>query len=771
MEVDESGDQEMASEAEMRIVTQDTPNHLAPRFSSVNEPNQSQKKKKIRTDQDNNNYGQDTTEHTDQPMSTYDTPTEGGRNYGEIGTANLAEDTRKDKDQSPKTGQNTYITTNLFQQARSEAEQRRAQNNMDNQDATSLLIKFSVRGWHEVKPFSNDIALYKAVIMAIWEKAKQIDESPTIHPWNEDLVPIRQHRDIDELIEEKNRNNYLYAPNVRRGNAVFGRDLKDGINKSFAIRLSKGKHEPIDDKFIKMWNKTDEGVNNWLSVSLEKENGRVYEITIMEIEKRPIQDKKMEEIGYIYGSINGQDTSDIIKGMQNEVNERLSYHVTLGCRWTQPDLGPETDKLWKEASTFEGKERSLRSPLIQVIYANEDDTTRLRDISGILHDNYGEHEKIETSTGMDYELPTLPDGSKGLFIRAYRLTRNRREKENTSTMIKYHIQMKAACSKWIRTNIIDTTKIVQYKGEIYTIKEYMLSRKIAPGVFYYHQMVTRMDLYGRQVTYLVCNSAYGQSATQKYQELVSDLIDDDLDADEAFEDVSIGAVSAITKEGTVNKQPSELANDRYSVSLSRMIAIERSRIDNVFIDGVQIKEISIPGKTNIFHRRPKRNITIQENENQEEVEQDDMSTDQDMLQQGMNMTQNEILHNNDNNTQEWQQVKGKNATKSRENSSNVNVTINNHGDGNNNDVSNNIFREDEQNQVANSNNSRNTQNTESLTTRHPPSILRNTRPHSDDRGGRGGRGARTRSNLQQTLRTTQNLDEPNGENSTKFNNV
>jgi len=478
----------------------------------------------------------------------------------------------------------------------------------------------------------------------------------------------------------------------------------------------------------------------------------------------------MEEIGYIYGSINGQDTSDIIKGMQNEVNEILSYHVTLGCRWTQPDLGPETDKLWKEANTFEGKERSLRSPLIQVIYANEDDMTRLRDISGILHDNYGEHEKIETSTGTDYELPTLPDGSKGLFIRAYRLTRNRREKENTSTMIKYHIQMKAACSKWIRTNIIDPAKIVQYKGGIYTVKEYMLSRKIAPGVFYYHQMVTRMDLYGKQVTYLVCNSAYGQSATQKYQELVSELIDDDLDADEAFEDVSIGAVSAITKEGTANKQPSELANDRYSVSLSRMIAIERSRIDNVFIDGVQIKEISIPGKTNIFNRRPKRHITIQENENQEEVEQDEMSTDQDMPQQGTNMILNEILHSDDDNSQEWQQVKGKNALKSREKSNNVNVTITNHGDGNNNDVSSNIFREDEQNQVANSNNSRNTQNTESLATRHPSGILRNMRLHSVDRG-RGGRGARTRSNLQQTLRTTQNLDEQSGGNSPKINNV
>ena len=37
---------------------------------------------------------------------------------------------------------------------------------------------------------------------------------------------------------------------------------------------------------------------------------------------------------------------------------------------------------------------------------------------------------------MDYELPMFPDGSKGLFVRAYRLNRNKREKENTITVLK-----------------------------------------------------------------------------------------------------------------------------------------------------------------------------------------------------------------------------------------------------------------------------------------------------------------------------------------------
>jgi hypothetical protein len=47
MEVDESGDQEMPSEVEMRVVTQDTPNHQAPRGSRalMNQTNRRKRKK------------------------------------------------------------------------------------------------------------------------------------------------------------------------------------------------------------------------------------------------------------------------------------------------------------------------------------------------------------------------------------------------------------------------------------------------------------------------------------------------------------------------------------------------------------------------------------------------------------------------------------------------------------------------------------------------------------------------------------------------------
>lgn len=320
--------------------------------------------------------------------------------------------------------------------------------------ATSLLIRFSVRGWHEGKAFTNDVILYRMILSVIFNKAKRHCKDIILHPWNDELPPIRQYENIDDIINNDTKTNYLYAPNVRRGSAIFKGEIKGGVKSSFAIRLSMANQDPINEQFIQEWNKTDEGVNNWDTQRfLIKESGKVVEITVMEVELRPIQERKMEEIGYIYGSINGQDMNEILKGMQKEVNSVLKDPVILGAHWAQPDMRPDKGQLWKDTMKHEGKERSLRTLLIQVLYANEEDVTKLRDIIGILH------EKIETMTGSDcYELPKLPDGSRGLFIRAYRLTRNKWEKDNMVTMMKYHIQMKSTCSKWIWTNILDLEK-------------------------------------------------------------------------------------------------------------------------------------------------------------------------------------------------------------------------------------------------------------------------------------------------------------------------
>lgn len=681
MEGIESQLQEPSKDSEMRVVTQEPQIQTNNYFSEDTEAGNLQKKQKIQKKDTLNNFGQETTESQDHQMMESDyTPIQ--RDKTEFSEeANLAENRKKGISTSVI---NPYSATKSFSQALKDAESRKNQNKQDNINSTSLLIKFNIRGFHGEKAFTSDVNLYRMILSVIFNKARKHSEDILLHPWDDELPPIRHYEDIDDMVNEDTKHSYLYAPNVRRGAAVFKREIKDGTNSSFAIRLSNVNQEPIDERFVQEWNRTSEGVNNWDTQRLLKEAGKEFEITIMEIEMRPIQQKEMAEVGYIYGSINGQDMKEIIEGMQKDFDGLLSYPVTLGTRWTQPDLGPELSELWKEAMKHEGKERSLRTPMIQVIYANQEDVTKLRDISAILQDNYGEHEKIETTTGNDYELPKLPDGSRGIFIRAYRLTRSNKEKENTVTMFKYHIQMKATCSKWIRTNIVDPEKIVQFKGEVFSLREYMLSRRIAPGVFYYHQMITRKDIMGRKVTYLICNNAYGQSSTQKYQELVDQLLDDDEDAEDAFEDVSIGAVSAFSKDSLTHKQPSELSTDRYSVTLSKMIAIERKRIDNVYIEGIQIKEISLPEKTNLFQVRPRRNIRIDKDENHEDVE-GEISTVDTSLKQG------ERNNNEQEKEQEWQTILNKKDKAAKGKEKTVSFTITNNGNDNHNDISHNIF--------------------------------------------------------------------------------
>lgn len=61
---------------------------------------------------------------------------------------------------------------NTFRQAMQEAEDRKARNRHDNLNATSLLIRFSVRGWHEGRAFTNDVVLYRMILSVIFNKAR-----------------------------------------------------------------------------------------------------------------------------------------------------------------------------------------------------------------------------------------------------------------------------------------------------------------------------------------------------------------------------------------------------------------------------------------------------------------------------------------------------------------------------------------------------------------------------------------------------------------------
>ena len=522
--------------------------------------------------------------------------------------------------------ENPYINEE-FKKAKERAEERKVTNISDNKEGTYLSVRFHVRGWHKENesPFSAEAQLYRDILEAILEKGKKIDNSFYIQAWSKELSALKRNEEIRTMVNEENKHRYLHSPKVYRGRSFFRKEIRSGMNNVFSIKVdlmdNRG-YIGMNESFCEKWNKTSDGVNNAYIKRIQKDNGEYYEINVLEATLRPIQEEKMEEIGYLYGSVPGQDLTEILKEWEEELKV-IPKDVKLGSKWTQPDIGKAIESIWKEASKYERKEKSLRAPMIQVIYANEDNISVLRDIMELLTRKYGQHDQITTNTGEDYELPRLPDGSRGIFIGSYQLQRTQVTRNEIVTMIKFHTKFRSSHDKWIRTNLKDELKEIVSEGKIMTIKEYLLSKRIAPGVFLYHQLIKRTNYIGETIIYLVCNNSFGQSATAKYRDIVEEILELDYDAREAFEEVSIGAVSAMTNDsGPHLKLPSILQPDRYSATLTKMIENERKRIDNVYIEGIKIKDLEEENPTkNPFTRRPKRNMKITCGNTQEEIEE------------------------------------------------------------------------------------------------------------------------------------------------------
>lgn len=129
--------------------------------------------------------------------------------------------------------------------------------------------------------------------------------------------------------------------------------------------------------------------------------------------------------------------------------------------------------------------------------------------------------------------------------------------------------------------------------------------------------------------------------------------------------------------------------------MSRIIAIERKRIDNVYIDGIQIKEITIPEKLNLFQIRPKRNIKIDKNKNTEEIEE---TNEGPKVDPGNSLAWDESSSEDDK-EQQWQQVERKRGKAPIEKGKMVSFTITNNGNDNRNDISHHIFHSDGENNL------------------------------------------------------------------------
>jgi hypothetical protein len=578
---------------------------------------------------------------------------------------------------------NPYINEE-FKKAKEAAEMRRVNNIQDNKGGAYYSIRFNVKGYHgEDKPsFCADLQLYKDILQVILEKGKKIKPSFMIQSWTDDFVALKETEDIISQVTEDTKHRYLYSPKVYRGRSFFRKEIKAGMNNVFAIKVDTMEKCGLTSSkaFANDWNKNmEDGTNNYHQKRMVKENGDYYEINVMDITWRPIQEEKMEEVGYIYGSVPGQGMNEILREWEEDL-KRIPRNIKLGSRWTQADIGKANVTLWKEAAKYDYKEKLLRAPLIQVIYTNENNQTVLRDIMTILSEKYGNHVMINTDTGEDYEMPRLPDGSRGIFIGGYQLQRTQKARDEITTLIKFHTKFRSSHAKWIRTNLKDESVMIAEEGVIMTLKEYFLSQRVAKGVFLYHQMIKRENYLGEQIIYLVCNNSFGQSATAKYRDIVEDVLERNPEVKDAFEEISIGAISAMTNNsGPHLKEPSSLSKDSYSATLARLIENERRRIDNVYVEGIRVKDMEEENQMSTpFNRRPKRNMKITIGGTQEEIEDlqteedptevtvpetiEDGDTVKDDHQSGISQGQGVEGQRSDNNsegTEQWIEVKNK----------------------------------------------------------------------------------------------------------------
>lgn len=547
---------------------------------------------------------------------------------GEGDEADTADTDANDTRQKRVSFANPYKNGEIFKKQKEEAEKRKLENEKANEKSVFFGVKFTIQGAHkDGKEYTSDTGVLKLILKGILAKAKDIDDTAIISPWIDNLHPLKSDADV-EAIRADAIHEYLFTPRIKKGQNYVRKEVRKGYNVAFAIRL---KTDGIDqDKgrkqieiFQNKWNKDNEGAANFYVY-----NGRIedrdIEISVRDLAYRPIQGKRMMEVGYLHASVRGMDMDEIIERFQNEVNKR--FQVRLGSDWAQPEIGKQAAKYWREANQYEGKERMGRAPLIQIIYAEEENYSRLGKIAKLLHELYGQYEEIQIRNKKgteytEYMMNKLPDGSRGIFFPAYELQSSKEGKQNVLDIFDLHIQLKLENSSWISTNLNDPDMFFEYEGDMVTIREYLLGLQAMEGVFLFHNMTTYVNPRDPEDTkvYLICNNQYKQGATQKYNDTVEWLLERFPELTMAFDDeASVGDISAFSLSTRNPNMPETTQSNIFK--LQAMIEKERKRLNNVVIEGKRIKE-DRGKKDNMFEKKPIRIMKIQN----EEVDSDDIS--------------------------------------------------------------------------------------------------------------------------------------------------
>jgi hypothetical protein len=512
-------------------------------------------------------------------------------------------------------GVNPYVPGEAFKVEREKAEARKVDNSRENKDSVYYGVKFSIHGAHkEGENYTNDVGTLRCILKAILAKAQTIDKSAYISPWIDELPPVKTEEDLS-LIRKDSVYEYLYTPRIKKGSVFVRKDVKRGYNQAYSIRIQSNSVNKEGEKeeaefFATRWNRDAEGVVNFY-LHKEMVNGNMIEVSVRDLTLRPIQGRCMKEIGYIHGSVRGMQMDDILEHFQKAIYQQ--FQTKIGCAWSQPEIGTHAIKMWQRANKYEGKERIGWAPLIQVIYAEEENHSKLQKMAMALHKAYGQYEeiKIKSKSGTEYSeyvMNALPGGSRGIFFPAFDVQRTNEGKKGVLDLLEMHIQLKQENSSWILTDLVDPDMFFEHEGKLLTIREYLLGIQVTDAVFLFHNMTTYVNPYMPEEAkvYLICNNQYKQGAAQKYREKMDWLVATYPELKDAMhDDISIGEISAFTLSTRNPNVPTKEAS-AYEVNLTATIKRERDRLSNVVIEGRRIKEDRAGMEFPIFARKPAR---------------------------------------------------------------------------------------------------------------------------------------------------------------------
>jgi len=467
-------------------------------------------------------------------------------------------------------------------------------------------VKFEIFGYHNEKDKNGNTKLYtfeietiKDVLRAIMRKGKMIDETFTILPRGaNDNRKIVQEESIEHSVKENNKSLWLEG-GIKRYTRPDGKineirkTIKAGFNMDLGIRFSTDTltNENIE-KFIRDWQFVARSEPNTYLFTNEEDNTK--KIRIHELILRPVQEEHVEEIAYILGSTsrNQDGMNQLIGEMKEFVEEKLDTKINMGYRWTTPDLGyMELTRLWSKARKEQDpKSRRAMEPSIMVIYmglGNHSKKIRFDTIK-VLMEEWGSFSKITTEKGKQVSnFSKLPGGNKGVLIPPID-TVTKEDRDALLTLYERHIENKISHNLWIQTNINDMDyETIDKEGNRITIREYILNCELVPGMYAFNGIIKYHDIWEEYPDkyYLVTNNVTGEASTKRFEQLTKEIIQNNPMATMAFQDATIGPMTAFSKE---RNEPSRL--NSYKFNLKELVEDDKLRLRDIVIDGKNVME-------------------------------------------------------------------------------------------------------------------------------------------------------------------------------------